>query len=67
MDISRVFENGQAYVALSRARTLDRLVVTNFRPENIKADPDALRFYKRLRDHQKERQAQAQKAAITER
>jgi ATP-dependent DNA helicase PIF1 len=50
VDISRVFEHGQAYVALSRARTLDRLVVTNFSPEAITADPVALRFYRDLRE-----------------
>eukprot|EP01134_Creolimax_fragrantissima_P002627 CFRG2627T1 len=49
VNISRVFEHGQAYVALSRARTLDGLRVTGFTAANITAHPKALMFYKRLR------------------
>lgn len=44
-DLSDVFEHGQAYVALSRARTLEGLYLTGFDHRRITADPDALRFY----------------------
>ncbi|KNC81015.1 hypothetical protein SARC_06646 [Sphaeroforma arctica JP610] len=49
VNISKVFEFGQAYVALSRARTLEGLKVTGFTAANIRANPKALQFYKKLR------------------
>ena len=35
VDLGRVFEKGQAYVALSRATTLDGLQVLNFDPAKV--------------------------------
>lgn len=35
VDLGRVFEKGQAYVALSRATTLDGLQVLNFDPTKV--------------------------------
>ena len=46
--LGQVFEAGQAYVALSRARTLSGLVVENFDPAKVYADWRALKFYRKL-------------------
>lgn len=35
VDLGKVFEKGQAYVALSRATTLDGLQVLNFNPSKV--------------------------------
>lgn len=35
VDLGKVFEKGQAYVALSRATTLDGLEVKNFSAEKV--------------------------------
>lgn len=46
VDLSDCFEHGQAYVALSRARTLGGLYLTGFNPAKVTADPVALNFYR---------------------
>nr|CAD7267357.1 unnamed protein product [Timema shepardi] len=49
MSLSRVFEAGQAYVALSRAKSLASLRVLDFNPAQVWANPDVLAYYRRLR------------------
>lgn len=46
--LGSVFENGQAYVALSRVRTLSGLRLTSFNPSKIMANPEAIAFDKSL-------------------
>lgn len=46
---SGVFEYGQAYVALSRARSLDALYVYDFDPMAFKAHPKVKAFYESLK------------------
>ncbi|XP_071984807.1 ATP-dependent DNA helicase PIF1 isoform X2 [Engystomops pustulosus] len=49
ISLSRVFECGQAYVALSRARNLEGLRVMDFDPKAVNANHYVLQFYARLR------------------
>jgi ATP-dependent DNA helicase PIF1 len=47
-DLGTVFEYGQAYVALSRATSLERLRVLNFAPWRVKTHPQVAEFGRRL-------------------
>ncbi|XP_063113032.1 ATP-dependent DNA helicase PIF1 isoform X3 [Cavia porcellus] len=49
ISLSRVFASGQAYVALSRARSLQGLRVLDFDPLVVRCDARALRFCATLR------------------
>lgn len=48
VDLGRVFEKGQAYVALSRATSLDGLQVLNFNPSKVLAHPKVIQWSKTL-------------------
>lgn len=48
VDLSRIFENGQAYVALSRAVAREGLQVVNFRTERVRTHAVVERFYETL-------------------
>lgn len=45
---SDVFEFGQTYVGLSRARTLEGLYIKSFVPEKIKVNPKVQAFYEKM-------------------
>ena len=44
-DLSQVFAEGQAYVALSRVRSLDGLFIKGFKPGLLKVSPRVREFY----------------------
>jgi ATP-dependent DNA helicase PIF1 len=48
VDLRKIFEKGQAYVALSRATTQEGLCVLNFSPNAVKAHPRVAEFYDSL-------------------
>jgi ATP-dependent DNA helicase PIF1 len=45
-DLSDVFAEGQAYVALSRAVSLEGVFINSINFDRIRANADAIRFYK---------------------
>ncbi|CAK9819368.1 ATP-dependent DNA helicase PIF1 [Anthophora quadrimaculata] len=49
MCLTRVFDAGQSYVALSRAQSLQSLRVLDFNNQQVWAHSDVLRFYKKFR------------------
>lgn len=49
MSLSKVFEAGQAYVALSRVQNLQSLRVLDFNGKQVWANADVLQFYKMFR------------------
>lgn len=49
MNLEQVFEQGQAYVALSRVRSLEGLRVERFSSSCIRVNPDVIKFYKSIR------------------
>lgn len=50
VDLGRVFEKGQAYVALSRATSQAGLQVTGFEPRKVMVHPKVIGFYSKLAD-----------------
>ncbi len=50
IDCKRIFEKGQAYVAMSRVKNLDGLYLANFTPDRVSADPKVVEFYKNLKN-----------------
>lgn len=46
MDLgSEIFECGQAYVALSRIKTMDGVLLSSFDPARVRADPAVVEYY----------------------
>eukprot|EP00195_Chlamydomonas_chlamydogama_P005406 CAMPEP_0202891832 /NCGR_PEP_ID=MMETSP1392-20130828/1784_1 /ASSEMBLY_ACC=CAM_ASM_000868 /TAXON_ID=225041 /ORGANISM="Chlamydomonas chlamydogama, Strain SAG 11-48b" /LENGTH=735 /DNA_ID=CAMNT_0049575693 /DNA_START=1492 /DNA_END=3696 /DNA_ORIENTATION=+ len=50
VSLRRMFAEGQAYVALSRARSLEGLQILDMDPHCVRTDPAVLSFYQALRD-----------------
>lgn len=48
IDMANIFEDGMAYVALSRVKDLKGLCIRNFRPDKITANSKVVEFYDRL-------------------
>lgn len=50
VDCSRIFERGQAYVAMSRVKTLGGLFIKAFEPEKVMVDEHVAEFYENLKE-----------------
>jgi hypothetical protein len=50
VDCSRIFEKGQAYVAMSRVKTLDGLYLRGFSPEKVMVEEKVSEFYSKLEE-----------------
>lgn len=50
VDLGRVFEKGQAYVALSRATSMEGLQVINYKPDKIMAHEEVIQFMEKHKD-----------------
>ena len=48
VNFNRIFDYGQAYVALSRTRTAEGLIIKDFNPQKIIANKDVIEFYKEI-------------------
>lgn len=48
ISLGRIFEAGQAYVALSRAKSLESLRIIDFDKKYVWANPDVIAFYNKL-------------------
>ncbi|ESK92032.1 dna repair and recombination protein pif1 [Moniliophthora roreri MCA 2997] len=50
VDLTKVFERGQSYVALSRASSLEGLQVIGFNPKKVMAHPKVIEWSKFLQE-----------------
>lgn len=51
ISLSRVFECGQAYVALSRAKSLEGLRIVDFDIKSIRANEVVVKYYEKLKNN----------------
>ncbi|CAI5755887.1 unnamed protein product [Candida verbasci] len=68
VDLRRTFENGQAYVALSRATSRNGLQVLNFNESKVMTHPKVVKFYQsltRANDHKLGQQKLPFKSRLT--
>lgn len=54
VDLNKVFEKGQSYVALSRAASMEGLQVLGFNPRKVMAHPQVIEWSKTLEDVSKD-------------
>lgn len=54
VSFNRMFEFGQAYVALSRATSLQGLTLRSFQPNAVRAHPTVKTFYQALYEQQRQ-------------
>jgi ATP-dependent DNA helicase PIF1 len=52
IDLSEIFEYGQAYIALSRVKSLEGMSITGVNYPKIMAHPEALKFYERFENEE---------------
>ncbi|THH29339.1 hypothetical protein EUX98_g4847 [Antrodiella citrinella] len=52
IDLGKVFEKGQSYVALSRAASLDGLQVVRFDPTKVQAHAEVVKWSKKIEEEQ---------------
>lgn len=52
VDCSRIFERGQAYVAMSRVKTLEGLYLKGFEPQKVMVDSHVAEFYENIEEVQ---------------
>lgn len=50
VDCARIFERGQAYVAMSRVKTLEGLYLKNFEPQKVLVDSRVAGFYENIKE-----------------
>lgn len=50
VDCSRIFERGQAYVAMSRVKTLEGLYLKNFEVQKVLVDSHVAEFYENIQE-----------------
>jgi len=48
VDLGKVFERGQAYVAISRTTSFEGLQILNFSSKKVMAHPNVIGFYEKL-------------------
>ncbi len=65
VDLGKVFEKGQAYVALSRATSQQGLQVLRFRKDKVMAHPRVIGFYNKLYSAESIQQKSATSSAST--
>lgn len=63
-DISNCWDAGQAYVALSRATSLEGLRLLGYRRERIKADAHVLAYYDAMAAKQPQEEPRSKRAAV---